>query len=173
MKALVTLVIGLLLFNSSTAQDNQSLYFHASVGLTQKIERVYELELGIKGPDTKLFFSVPAGIYTARLSNDERSHVYYGIRANYLVYLSEMTAIGPIASYLRHNTAEGLKMNSNDYDIGVRFYRFSLNQALTAAAWTITARYISTKANNYDKFGNTELTHVNKFVLSVGIHGLF
>jgi len=129
--------------------------------------------LGIKGPISKLFFSIPSGIYNARTNDDARSHVYFGVRANYLFYASELIAIGPIVSYLKHHTSEEFINHSNDFDLGVRFYQFSTNPTLTAAAWTVTGRYISTKGNTFNKLGVATLVPVNKFVISLGVHGLF
>lgn len=153
--------------------DRAGIFINASFGMAMKAEKVFEMEAGIKSEHTKLFFSIPAMIYTARDEKDRRTHFYYGIRVNYLFYMSELTAISPMASYLRHITGEEGRNSSNDFDAGIRFYRFAANPGARSAAWTVTAKYLHTKANVYEPKGLVDFVPANRFVISVGIHGLF
>lgn len=153
--------------------DPAGVFVHASAGMSFKTEMVYELEVGIKAEQTRLFISIPGSVYNAKTANDRRSHFYYGIRLNYLIYTGEFAAISPLASYLRHQTGEAGKNQNNDWDAGIRFYKFSTNPGARSAAWTVTARYLHTKSNVYEDKGTSTFEPGNRFIVSIGIHGLF
>lgn len=155
------------------ADNGIGVYIHAAVGVSPKFERAYELEIGAKGIDSRFFVCAVGKVYDANTDNDQRSHFYYGLRLNYVIYMSDLTAIGPMATYLRHSTGEAGRNMSNDWEAGLRFYRFSANPGASSAAWTVTFQYLSTQENIFDKGGASTLAPTNKFFLSLGIHGLF
>jgi hypothetical protein len=109
------------------ADNGIGVYIHAAVGVSPKFERAYELEIGAKGIDSRFFVCAVGKVYDANTDNDQRSHFYYGLRLNYVIYMSDLTAIGPMATYLRHSTGEAGRNMSNDWEAGLRFYRFSAN----------------------------------------------
>jgi len=182
MKKLITITALLFMAFTVTAQDNHdkaSLFFHGSAGYAPKTKGVYELELGIKSPDGKLFFSVPGMVYIGNtrvngIAEDCKTHMYYGFRINYILYTGKFAAVGPIATYFRHTTGREGSLHSNDFDAGLRFYKFAKNPILASAAWTITAKYLSTQTNVYNGkiTGVSTLVPANRFVISIGIHGL-
>lgn len=150
-----------------------SAYIHASAGTTKNYEWVFELETGVKAKNIPVFVSIPAMVYTAKTANNGNLHIYYGIRANYLINTSKRTAVGPIVTYFRHVSGEpGQRLQSNDWDAGARFYLFVREPGMTSVAWTLTAKYLHTQENNYLKEGS-KFQPVNKFIVSVGLHGLF
>lgn len=150
-----------------------SLYFHGSAGTTPDYEWTFEVEFGIKSKKFPVFFSIPGMVYNAKTPNNGSLHIYYGLRANYLINTSKRTAVGPIVTYFRHVSGEsGQKLYSNDWDAGARFYLFSRNPGMVSAAWTLTARYLHTQETvHYIK--ESPYQPVNKIIVSIGIHGLF
>ena len=173
MKALLTAICILFVGTIFAQKDYANVYIHASVGMSNKTEFIYELETGFKGTESPLFISAVGMIFNAKTSNEQWSHGYLGLRANGLIYTSELTAISPLATLYQHWTGEGGKMKSVDYDAGLRFYRFSANPGMTSAAWTITARYIHSQELIFDKMAAPTFIPINRFIISVGIHGLF
>jgi hypothetical protein len=149
------------------------VFVNASVGMSFKTEIVYEFELGAKPEGMNLYISVPGMVYVAKTANDKRPHFYYGIRATYLFKLSDLAALGPMGSYLRHITGEAGRDQSNDWDAGIRFYKFVSNPGAKSAAWSVTARYLHTMSNVYNTKGERFFEPGNRYIISVGIHGLF
>lgn len=172
MKALLT-AICILFVGTVFAQNYTNVYLHASVGVSNKIEYTYELELGVKGTESKFFLSGVGMIHNAKTNNEQWTHGYIGARANGMIYTSELMALSPIATIYQHWTGEQGKMKSIDYDAGLRFYKFSANPGMTSAAWTITARYLHSQELIFDKMADPVFTPINRFIISVGIHGLF
>jgi hypothetical protein len=162
-------------FSQGVTQEGKytSLYFHGSAGATPNYEWVFELEFGVKAEKIPVFFSVPAMVYNAKTQNNGSLHIYYGIRGNYLINTSKRTAVGPIVTYFRHVSGESRqKLYSNDWDAGARFYLFTRNPGMVSAAWTVTAKYLHTQeTKHYEK--ESPYYAVNKFIISIGIHGLF
>jgi len=179
MKKIFTTTALLFLFLSSYCQEMNNdekytnLYFHGSAGTTPDYEWTFEVEFGIKSRKFPVFFSIPGMVYNAKTKNNGSLHLYYGIRANYLINTSDRTAVGPIVTYFRHVSGEsGQKLYSNDWDAGARFYLFSRNPGAVSAAWTITAKYLHTQETKYFE-GQSPYYPVNKFIVSIGVHGLF